>query len=283
MGLSLSRTAVAGAILLGAAVAARAQALNGSVVGNVKDASDAAVADAIVTLANAQTSQARQITTDQLGSYAFATVSPGAYELRVSKSGFAAFVESNVVVTADNITRIDITLKVGGVTETVTVEANAAALQTDSAEVRHDLGAPELNKLPVPVGRNYQSLLSTVLSRPRGIGQLPDDYQPVLHRLQFVPSRRRARARLASHGSSLARKRCHTCTEHRGDVSVAEDFQVALSADMESDGTERADAGIYCAGRLCGEPADPRNDDWRVGHLESQCRPGARSWRCRPA
>jgi hypothetical protein len=139
---------------------AYAQALNGSVVGNVKDASDAVIAGAVITLNNTQSGQARQTVTSPVGSYDFATVQPGVYELKVAKSGFTTYVQSGITVTADGVARIDVIMRIGAVTETVRVDAAAAVLQTDSAEVRHELGSAELNKLPIPVGRNYQSLFT---------------------------------------------------------------------------------------------------------------------------
>jgi hypothetical protein len=137
-----------------------AQALNGSVVGNVKDASDAMVAGAVITLGNSETGQSRQTVTSPMGSFDFATVQPGVYELKVAKSGFTTYVQTGIAVTADGVARIDVILRIGAVTETVKVEAAAAVLQTESGEVRHELGAGTLNKLPVPVGRNYQSLFT---------------------------------------------------------------------------------------------------------------------------
>lgn len=141
---------------------ARAQALNGSVVGNVKDTTDALVTGAVVTLIRADTGQSRQTVTGAVGSYNFATVQPGAYQLRIAKAGFSNLVQNGVVVSADTVTRVDATLQIGGVSETVEVQAAEPVLQTDSAEVRHELGSADLNKLPVPVGRNYQSLLATM-------------------------------------------------------------------------------------------------------------------------
>jgi hypothetical protein len=80
--------------------------------------------------------------------------------LKVAKSGFATYVQTGIAVTADGVARIDVVLRVGAVTETIRVEASAPVLQTESGEVRHELGAATLNKLPVPVGRNYQSLFT---------------------------------------------------------------------------------------------------------------------------
>jgi hypothetical protein len=138
------------------------QALNGSVVGNVRDTSEAVIEAAAVTLTNMDTGQSRETLTSSVGSFDFATVQPGAYQLRVNRNGFATHVQTGITVTADNVARVDVTMRVGGVSETIRVESAAAVLQTDSAEVRHELDTADLSKIPVPVGRNYQSLLSTM-------------------------------------------------------------------------------------------------------------------------
>ena len=139
-----------------------AQALNGSVVGTVKDSTDAMVAEAVLSLRNAETGQARQVVSDSTGAFNFATVQPGTYEIRANKPGFSNFVQTGIVVSPDAIVRVDVALRLGEVSETVTVQSNAAVLQTDSGEVRHQLDSTDLSKIPVPVGRNYQSLLSTM-------------------------------------------------------------------------------------------------------------------------
>src|SRR5205807_2528063 len=61
-------------------------------------------------------------------------------------------------VSANNVTRVDLTLQLGAVTETVLVTAQGAVLQTDTSEVHTDLVANELANLPVPLGRNYQQI-----------------------------------------------------------------------------------------------------------------------------
>jgi len=149
-------------VVLFMGVAAYGQALNGSVVGNVKDTRDAAVPGATVTLTNTTTTQSRETVTDPAGNYSFATGQPGIYTVRVSKQGFAVMEETDITVTADHTARVDVTLKIGGVSETVVVQGQEVPLQTDSAEVRHDLNTAQLTSLPVPPGRNYQSLLSMV-------------------------------------------------------------------------------------------------------------------------
>ncbi len=138
------------------------QTLYGELVGNVRDSSDAAVPGATVTITNVNTNQSRQAMTDDAGSYNFATVDAGTYTVRVSKEGFSTTSETNVLVTINNVTRVNVAMKLGAVNETVTVTADAAALQTDRSEVRAEITSTTLVNLPVAIGRNYQQLLRTV-------------------------------------------------------------------------------------------------------------------------
>jgi len=148
--------------VLGAVQPGHAQTLHGSIVGNVRDASEAVIASAKVTLTNAETRQSREATTTDVGSYDFPTVPPGTYEIRVSKEGFTPYSRSGVVLAANNTVRVDVTLNVGAVTESVTVTGAAAVLQTDRAEVRADVGSEQLGNMPMSIGRNYQTLFVTL-------------------------------------------------------------------------------------------------------------------------
>src|SRR2546422_507815 len=105
-----------------------AQTLYGGIVGNVRDASEAVVAGATVTIVNANTNQSRQTATNEVGSYSIPTVEAGTYTIRVTKEGFSTASESNVVVSINTVTRVDVALKVGATTETINVSAETAVL-----------------------------------------------------------------------------------------------------------------------------------------------------------
>src|SRR2546425_1575952 len=139
-----------------------AQVLYGSLVGNVRDSSDAAVARAVVTATNKGTNQSREAITDESGGYGFTDLQSGVYTVKVSQQGFKTFEQTDITVSANNVTRVDITLQLGAISETVTVSSQAAVLQTDTSEVHADLVATELANLPVPLGRNYQQLYRTL-------------------------------------------------------------------------------------------------------------------------
>ena len=154
-----------------------AQVLYGSLVGNVKDASDAAVAKAAVTVVNRGTNQRRQVVTDDSGGYSFTDLQGGVYTLKISQQGFKTFEQTDITVSANNVNRVDITLQLGAVSETVTVTGQGAVLQTETSEVHADLVANELTNLPVPLGRNYQQMYRTLpgFSPPTNSHSIPSN------------------------------------------------------------------------------------------------------------
>ena len=133
----------AGAILLfgGAMPQALAQLLQGSISGNVSDASQAAVASAKVSATDENTGLTRAVVANSTGVYDIPVLPPGTYKLTVSASGFQTAVRTGVVVAAQTVTRVDVMLKVGALTENVKVAASATSLQTDRIDVRSELGS----------------------------------------------------------------------------------------------------------------------------------------------
>jgi Carboxypeptidase regulatory-like domain/TonB dependent receptor-like, beta-barrel len=141
---------------------AGAQVLYGSLVGNVKDASGAAVSGAAVTVTQVQTQLTRRAVTDPSGSYSLSTLPPGDYEVKISAQGFKTFAKAQVPVTLNSVSRVDASLQVGDVTQTVEVTAAGPLLQTDRSDVRHDITAETIRDVPLPPGNNFESLLGTV-------------------------------------------------------------------------------------------------------------------------
>lgn len=152
------------AFLLAAAAAnhASGQILYGSMVGKVNDPSGAAIASATVSITNKGTGFSRAVATDTTGSFEIPNVPSGTYDVRITAPGFSSVVRSDVPVTINNVTRVDTSLEVGAVSETVNVSGQALLLQTDRAEVRQEVTTKELSDLPVPPGRNYQQIFRTI-------------------------------------------------------------------------------------------------------------------------
>lgn len=142
--------------------AALAQVLYGTIVGNVKDSTDAAVPGATVTITHRETNQTRTAESNDQGSFSFPTIPSGTYQLRVTKEGFRPVLQDNLPLSANATARADLTLQVGSVAETVEVSAQAQLLQTDRAEVRQEITTKQLTDIPVPGQRNYQALFITI-------------------------------------------------------------------------------------------------------------------------
>jgi hypothetical protein len=159
------------AVFAAAAMPAEAQLFYGGLVGNVVDAQGAVVPGASVKIVNTDTNLTRETTTDAQGGYSFANIQAGPYDVSVTLQGFKEAVRSRVPVTVGQISRVDLTLTVGALTEVVTVVSAAELLQTDKADTHTQLKSTEITNLPLNQFRNYQAL---VVLAP---GSLPPAFQ----------------------------------------------------------------------------------------------------------
>jgi len=139
-----------------------AQVLYGSVIGTVTDPSSAVVPGAKVTVTSKDTGSSRDAVSDEGGRYSLVNVMPGRYDIKVSANGFRAYAVTDFEVVPDTVARLDVKLEVGQLTDTVTVSAEAAALQTDKADTHSVLETEQITSLPLNNYRNYQELLNLV-------------------------------------------------------------------------------------------------------------------------
>ena len=140
---------------------ALSQVLFGSLVGNVSDASGAAVPGAIVKITETATGQSRELETNASGTYTISTVPQGTYDVSVAKAGFRNFLAKTVTVRLNTVVRVDATLEVGAVADSVQVTAQSAVLQTDKADVHAEISATALQNIPQPT-RTYQGMLALI-------------------------------------------------------------------------------------------------------------------------
>ena len=158
-----ARTALAVAVLASAfALSAHAQTLYGSIVGNVRDTSGAAVPGSTVTVREKNTGFERSSVSNETGAFSFTNLPPGTYEVRVSLQGFKEFVQTDLPVGVGQISRVDVGLELGALTETITVASDAQLLQTDKAEVATKLKSDDIVNMPLNQFRNYQALINLV-------------------------------------------------------------------------------------------------------------------------
>ncbi len=134
-----------------------AQKITGSVTGLVSDDTGAAVAGATVTITSEQTGASRSVTTNSDGDFTIAELNPGAYVILVTKQGFKKVETRNVEVHVSDITTANIKLPVGGVVETVEVEASAVQVETQTGAVGNIITGEQVRELPMN-GRNFVQL-----------------------------------------------------------------------------------------------------------------------------
>jgi hypothetical protein len=149
--------AILAAALLLPPAAAFAQFDSSTVLGAIKDSSGAFVPGATVTLKNAATGIMATAVTDAEGSYQFLNVRIGTYSVRAELQGFSAAEAKAVSVTVNARQRVDLTLAVGNVGETVEVIGAAKLLETDSSDRGQVIAKEEIVNLPLN-GRNYADL-----------------------------------------------------------------------------------------------------------------------------
>jgi hypothetical protein len=141
---------------------AHAQAVSASLVGTVTDATGAGVAGAQVTIKEVATGITRATASNESGNYTFPDLTPGTYSIAVTAQGFKKETRPSVDVVVNTTTRVDLALQPGSATETVTVTAAPAIMQTDRADVSANLESHTLQTMPVAVNQNFQTLLTLV-------------------------------------------------------------------------------------------------------------------------
>src|SRR5918995_1169058 len=160
--------AVVAAALLALPTRAAAQAVTGTLLGNVTDASGAAVPGATVTATEVQTNVSRTAVTNESGYYLFASLQNGTYTVAAELEGFKKVQRQNLKVDVNTTVRVDLPLEVGQMTEAVTVSAETPVLQTDRTDTGRIIESKMVAELPLTFNRNFQSLVMTVpgVTRP---------------------------------------------------------------------------------------------------------------------
>ena len=136
--------------------AAQALAQEATIVGTVTDPSGAAVANAKVTLTNVETSVSKDFTTNSSGQYTAVDIHIGHYDIKVEVSGFKTEEKRGMLLQVGDRARADFQLQVGGSSETVTVEANTVAVQSDSGEVSSVITGEQIANLSINGRGIYQ-------------------------------------------------------------------------------------------------------------------------------
>lgn len=135
-----------------------AQILYGSIVGTVTDQSGAVVPGAKVTATNNLTGLTRDAVTTDQGLYRMLDLPQGAYTLTVTARGFRDLKRTNISLVIGQVSQQDLQLAIGSSTQEVTVQASAAALQTQKADVHTTISTTAIQNLPLNAYRNFQAV-----------------------------------------------------------------------------------------------------------------------------
>src|SRR5260221_3527995 len=141
---------------------ARAQAVNGSLLGNVTDPSGAVLPGVTVTITETNTNISRSTVTNESGYYVFSNLKDGMYRMKSELSGFKGLLRDGVEVPVNATVRIDVKMEVGALEESVTVVSESPVLQTDRVDTGRIIQSIQLQELPLGFNRNFQGMMITV-------------------------------------------------------------------------------------------------------------------------
>src|SRR5215207_958682 len=146
-------------VIAGLSADVRAQAVYGSIAGNVTDANGAVVANATVTITSIERKTSDTVQTNDSGLFVRERLLPGRYEVKISAANFKEAVIPEVIVNVDTQSKADATLQTGQVSESVTIMAGEGdLLKTDRADVATTFGARQVTELPI-LDRNFTKLI----------------------------------------------------------------------------------------------------------------------------
>ena len=149
---------VAGIVLtfLFAGLAVPQSKTTGALTGNISDPSDAMVPGAKVTATNADTGAALEATSDNRGEYRFPLLPPGAYDLKIDKSGFVTAMRKGIGVTVGQTAVVDTKLSISSETQQVEVSGVAPVLDTERTQQSNTIEERAVRNLPID-RRDYLS------------------------------------------------------------------------------------------------------------------------------
>ena len=137
-----------------------AQDITGTIGGTVLDPSGAAVPKAKVTVTNTDRNQAvRTLTTDTSGTYSAVLLPIGNYSVKAEATGFKTAIQSGIVLNVNDALKINLTLQVGSLTETVEVAASAATVELGTSASEGTVDGSQVRELSLAT-RNYEQLVA---------------------------------------------------------------------------------------------------------------------------
>ena len=167
------------ALILATSGLAFSQAGTGSLRGSVRDGSGAVLPGVTVTISSDTLMSSRVAVSDGSGNYRVPNLPPGTYSVLAELSGFASYLQERVILRAGSNFNVDVTMRIGGVEETITVTADTPMLEIASPGNIMNVDGEFQREMPIQARRNWSDFLELtpgVNARPfdDGSGRISD-------------------------------------------------------------------------------------------------------------
>jgi hypothetical protein len=142
--------------------------------GTIVDRSGGIIPGVAIRVTNTDTGVTREVLSSSNGIYAVPSLSPGNYRIQALKEGFVSATQDSLVLPPDEVRKVDFTLNVGNVRETINVVGQATVLETEVGHVTSQMNQATLSQLPVPNNSvfNLMVLQPGVTGRSMGVDNL---------------------------------------------------------------------------------------------------------------
>ena len=155
-----------------------------TLTGVVSDSTGRSIAGAVVKVRSDSTGVLTEIATNEAGAYSSPSLVLGAYTITVEQAGFKAANYPGLRLVGGQVSRQDVVLELGSVTEQVTVSASTEILNTTSADVTHTVDSTFYSNLPVVMGADIRLAEALLVLQP-GFTPMKPNGDPMFRGSQF--------------------------------------------------------------------------------------------------
>ncbi len=155
---SLIRSLIPALALFALSISMQAQVNLATLLGNLSDSTGAAVTAARVTVTNLETGEARTVESNGTGYFEAPLLPVGSYRIRIEKDGFKREERTGIVLQTGDRVRVNASLEVGSINETISVTAETPLLKTDATDLGVVIDTKKITELPLN-GRSFIQLI----------------------------------------------------------------------------------------------------------------------------
>jgi len=167
-----------------AAASVAAQSFTGTILGTVKDTTDAVVPNAAITVINMGTNARAEARSDANGNYAVPLLPPGQYRIQAEAPGFKLAVREGLVLQVQQQARVDLVLTVGALSESVVVTADAPLLESTTSTIGKVVDNRRIMSLPL----NSRNVYSLIYLTPGVAGSIGNNYNSLSYAINGARS-----------------------------------------------------------------------------------------------